>query len=232
MAQDDDVAATRILVVEDAFAHAHVAMARILETRGPDGQAARIAAVMDHTQALEHAARTVPDVALIDAMRHPHDLHTDPGALGFAGLAIAQTLFDEVPRCRVVGYSTAAHRPAINIAFRELRNVVAVYDQARLLDHLPEALWSDDVPHQVPPPTADDYAALGLLPRARVWAALQFAQEREDTWEAVARVQGHRGIASRTREHLNKYLPELMPMPEATTYRPYVELLRAVAGFA
>lgn len=231
MAQGVAGATTSVLVVEDRVSHAHVTMGRILDARGPDGRTARIAGVMDHTQALAGAVRAEPDVALVDAMRHPHDLRDDPAALGFAGLAIAQALHDHAPRCRVVGYSSMAHRPAINIAFRELPNVVAVYDQAALLAHLPEILWSDDHAHQVPAPTAEDYAALGLAPGARLWEALQFAMGRDDTWEAVARVHGYRGIESRTREHLNKYLPELVPMPGARTYRAYVELLRAVAGF-
>ncbi len=232
MSQDAQAAVVRVLVIEDKFSHAHVTMERILEARGPSGRRAQVAAVMDHTRALVEAARVRPDVALIDAMRHPHDLRDDPGALGFAGLAIAQALHDGVPGCRVIGYSSVAHRPAINIAFRDVPNVVALYDQAALIEHLPEVLWSEHLEHQVPPPGAEDFAALGLQPGARLWAALQFVMARDDTWEAVARVRGYQGIESRTREHLNKYLPDLMPMSHASTYRSYVELLRAVAGFA
>lgn len=186
---------------------------------------------MDHRQALTAATKVAPDVAIIDAMRHPHDLRDDPHALGFAGLEIAERLRDQVPECRVIGYSAVAQRPAINITFREVPNVAAVYDQAALIAHMPEALWSSSMEHQVAPPTLSDFAALGLAPSARIWAALQFVMARDDTWDAIARVEGYRRIESRTREHLNKYLPRLIPMPGATTYRPYVELLRAVAGF-
>jgi len=227
----DDRRATRVLIVEDQLSHAHVTMARVLEARGPRGLTARLAAVMEHAEALDHAARPAPDVALVDAMRHPNDLRDDPGALGFAGLAIAQALHDQLPSCRVVGYSSAARQPAINIAFREVPNVVAVYDQAILAEHVDEALWSDDHPHQTPPPTVDDYAVLGVSPEARLWEALRFVMRREDTWEAVARTRGYLGVAKRTREHLNKHLGPLLPMPDATRYRAYVELLREVAGF-
>lgn len=213
------------------MSYAQVALRQVARATGPDGQGAEIVAALDHGQALEGAVGLRPDVALVDAMRHPDDLAAEPGALRFAGLPIAQALHEEVPACRVVGYSAQARQPAINIAFREVPSVVAVYDQAVLAEHVAEAIWSEALPHQVDPPVEDDFRALGVAPGACLWAALRFVMSRPDTWEAVARTKGYRGIENRTREHLNKYLPALLPM-EATTYRAYVELLRKVAGFS
>lgn len=223
---------TRVLIVEDRVSYTQSALGRAVRVVGPGGRRAEVVAALDHGQVLGGVAHCNPDVALVDAMRHPDDLLADPSVLRFAGLPIAQLLHEEVPGCRVVGYSAHAEQPWINIAFREVPSVAAVYGQASLVEHLDEVLWSDGHPHQIPPPTAADYQALGLGPEAQLWSALRLAMERPDTWEAVARVHGYRGIENRTREHLNKYLPTLLPMREATTYRAYVDLLRRVAGFA
>lgn len=225
---------TRVVVVEDRLSHALITATRVRQVPGPDGRSAEVIGAMEHRHAVERAddlAADGVDVALVDAMRHPDDLRADPGAMAFAGLEVAEAIHRATTECRIVGYSAHAAAPRVNVVFRQVPGVVAVYDQALLVEHMAEALWGDGLAHQVPPPDGDDYAALGTTPEARIWDALRFVRERPDTWEAIARTKGHRGVDARTREHLNKYLPDLVPMPDAGTYRAYVELLRGVAGF-
>lgn len=225
---------TRVLIVEDRLSHAYTTASRVRHVAGPDGRRAEVIAALEHRPALARVHALVEnglDVALIDAMRHPDDLRAHPGTMAFGGLEVAAAIADADPRCRIVGYSAQAHSPRVNVTFREIPSVAAVFDQALIVDHMAEALWSDRCPHQVPPPDEYDYAALGTTRDARIWEAIQFVRQRPDTWEAVARTLGNRGVEARTREHLNKYLPDLIPMPDAVTYRAYVEMLRTVAGF-
>lgn len=225
---------TRVLIVEDRLSHTYTTASRVRQVVGPDGLRAEVVAALEHGPALTRVPALVEDgldVALIDAMRHPDDLRAHPGTMAFGGLEVAAALAEADPGCRIVGYSAHAHAPRVNVTFREIQSVAAVFDQALVVDHMVEALWSAECPHQVPPPDEYDYAALGTTPEARIWDAIRFVRQRPDTWEAVARTLGNRGVEARTREHLNKYLPDLIPMPEASTYRAYVELLRSVAGF-
>jgi hypothetical protein len=220
-----------VLIVEDQLSHAVATISTIERLKAATGRDVTVVAAVEHGDVIAHPDRFAADVALVDAMRHPNRRLSDPAGLPFAGLDVAQALHEQHPRCRVVGYSTDAGRPAVNIAFREVPSVAAVYDQAALVQHLDEVLWGDPV-HQVDLPDAGTYAQLGVTPDARLWEAVRFARQRPDTWEAVARVHGYLAIPKRTRAHLNKYLPELVPMPGATTYRAYLEVLREVAGFA
>lgn len=235
----------RVLIVEDRVSHANT-LAAAVRRAGSGNASVDVVGVTDHVGILREdpgdpltrfrlvpeVVAAAPDVVLIDAMRHPHDVERLPGALPFAGLPIAQCISEALPGCRSIGYSSMARRPRVAIPFHQVPGVVAVYDHASLIDNVAEALWSADPTHCEPAPDDDDFAALGLAPGAAVWEALRFVMRRRDTWEAVARVHGYLGLENRTRAHLNKYLPELMPMPGATSYRPYVELLRTVAGFA
>lgn len=221
----------RVLIVEDQLSHASATMATIKRLEATSGRSADLEAVVEHHEVVDRPDRFAADIALVDAMRHPNRTHVDPAGLPFAGLEVAQALHDRDPTRRVIGYSTGATRPAVNIAFRQVPSVVAVYDQAALVAHLDEVLWGSTHPHQVPPPVPGLRPA-GPRSRGTAVGRIRFARDREDTWEAIARVHGYLAIPKRTRAHLFKYLPELLPMPGATTYRAYVEVLRQVAGFA
>lgn len=222
--------AVRVLIVEDGLAAVHLIRSCLDRAMGPSGQRVTEAWALDHAAALRSTPEDL-DVALVDATRHPNDRVVDPSVPLCAGLEVADRLAATDPSCRVVGYSVRARDPVLNIAFRELANVHAVYDMEGLVDHLAEALWSDEPIHQVSPPTEDDFRSLGLLPGARLWEAVKVARRRADTWEAVAATQPHLGIEKRTREHLNIHLAPLLPTPEPVTYRHHVAVLRAVCGF-
>ena len=221
----------RVLIVEDAVAAMRLLRIALERAAGPRGARVASARVVDHGEALAGALDVPVDVALIDANRHPHDRVAEASLSLLGGAEVAQRLQEVQPQCRIVVYSALASDPAINITVREIDAVHAVYDAASLIDHMAEALWSDTCEHQVPLPAAADYAALGVLPGARPWEALQVAMRRPDTWEAVARTQPHRIPEKRTREHLNIHLRPLLPTAEPVTYRHYVQVLRRVAGF-
>lgn len=231
MAGEPDPGGIDVLIVEDAVAAMQMLFAALEKCVGPRGERVRSVRVIDHHEALAGALEGPFHVALVDANRHHHDRVADPSLSLLGGAEVAQRLCNEQPWCRVVVYSALARDPAINVTVREIPCVRAVYDSVALFDHLPEALWSDAHLHQVRPPGPADFAALGVLPGARPWEAMQVAMRRPDTWEAVAQTVPYRSPEKRTREHLNIHLRPLLPTAEPVTYRHYVQVLRRIAGF-
>ncbi len=86
----------------------------------------------------------------------------------------------------VVVYSTAMARPEVNVPLRDEELVTAWYDVASLADHL-DGIVRGAFDGQVPPPTADDYAALhpNLPVTARVAEAHQRIRGHPRAWRQI-----------------------------------------------
>jgi len=222
---------TRVLIIEDGLAALRLLRNALGAAMGPNGERVGAVQFADHSSMLDPMTTIDHDLVLVDAHRHPNDRAADPGVSLLAGMEIAQRIQDRRPETRVIAYSAHAQRPGVNISFRQVPVVRALYDVGTLHDNMAEAAWSSTFEHQVAPPSDSDFAALGLLPGARVWEAMQLAMARPDTWEAVARTRAYQGLEKRTRDYLNARVGPLLPTPRPVTYRHYVEVLREIAGF-
>lgn len=226
-----DTHATSVLVVEDNVVfHETIARGMAAVHDAPEWPSLRPSASA-HDRAVRAACDREVDVVLLDALRSDGDRAANARLSRFAGLEVAHELASRGWTGRLVGYSAWATHPAINIGFRELPIVDAVYDSSVLATHVAEALWSEEAPHAVPRPTEEDFASLNLRPGARPWEALRVTMAHPTAWEAVL---GYRSIArldSNTRDWINDHLGDLLPLdlPRKQRWRQYAEILNQLA---
>lgn len=171
------------------------------------------------------------DVVLVDAYRPWQDRRLDPLLPLFSGLWIARRAARWRPTPRIIGYSAGAHRPEVNIPFREIPGVLAVYDAFELVDHLPEVLWGERFEHEVRRPGPDDYRTLGVDPSAQIFLALDIARRNDEAWEVVARPHGYVPASVNVRRYFRDKVGPHLPLTEPGNYRALVRVLRQVAGF-
>lgn len=197
---------------------------------------AHLAAVVDPEEAIGRHDWQGVDAVIVDAYRHETPWTVPPSSSRFTGLDIADAIHRSAPGTRVVGCSAWAGTPEVNITFRQVAGVVAVYEKAALVEHLDEALWSDDHPHQVPAPTDADHDRLGVAPGAQVWAAIlamRKVQARDrhphgDAWERVAVTEPGRQIADRTREYIKDRVAPLLGITGHGNHRAVVAVIQRV----
>lgn len=222
-----DRTGTSVVIVEDQLHMAKVMERKLRTIRGPQGEIVTEVKIIDPNDFFDATLGRV-DVAFVDAYRHENGMFRDPNLPKFAGLWVAHSLSTLRPTPRIIGYSARAEYPEVNIPFRDVWGVSAVYTEFNLVDHLAEALWSEDCVHQVHLPTSDDYAELGLLPGADVFRALRMARASEEAWATVAAGgAGSQAVRRLFRDHI----AEALPMPGPVRFRPMSKVLARVAIF-
>lgn len=155
---------TSFVIVED---HATVLAALLRRIQGLPGPAARVR-VLDPAQAMAERAWLPEDLVLVAATRHPRAQDADPAAPLLCGPEVAAHVSACAPGARVVVYGGRAAWPEVNITSRQA-GATAVYEESVLIDSFVEIVTSPSWPRQVPRPTPQDFADIGLQPHADVW---------------------------------------------------------------
>jgi hypothetical protein len=131
-------------------------------------------------------------------------------------------------RPQVVVYSTHMAKPEINIPLRRPGSADAYYEVQDLMDHLDDVVVGR-YPGQVPPPTAEDWAALhpGLHDRSDVAAAHQAMRRRESAWRLVW--DDRAGYDKAVQVWIRRNVVSLLGV-ESRGYGIAVEVTRKLAG--
>lgn len=176
----------RVLIIDDTLAFAQAAM-QVLHSA--EAQAAgvdpRSLQISDHAGFLAEPARWGSvDVALVDAY-DDHTQRVDLGASRFAALDVADTLASLPSPPRLVVYSLDIAHPEVSVPTSQLPRLHACYGADELLADLVGIVGQGSLLRRARPPSAEDFAVLGVGPHARVVDALRLLRSREEAWVAV-----------------------------------------------
>lgn len=173
--------------------------------------------VLDHTQALATSRWSADSCYLVAALRHPRVQDVDPTVPLLGGPDVVAHLRDSGVVGPVIVYGSRADWPEVNITSRQA-GADAVIEEDVLIARFPVAVSDPLHSLQVPAPTGEDFALLGLNPDAKIWdaiTAMRHIRARDsfphgDAWERVALTDPMRKIEDRTREYINDRVGPLL----------------------